>query len=179
MNSDSLTLNPLLQDWTGAYGLPPFATLHAAHFLPAFEVALPAHLAELDAIANKPEPATFANTLQAFDESGRLATRIELLFHNLTAKPGLRVRLSGPAGNPQGIGAAIQLKFHGHAGPLRELHSGSGYWSQDGVVQVMATPDPPVEIEVRWPGGKRTTTAIPANARELSIDMAGHLTNIR
>src|SRR5665647_1996417 len=50
-----------------------------------FEVALPAHLAELDAIASQPEPATFTNTLQAFDESGRLATRIELLFHNLTA----------------------------------------------------------------------------------------------
>jgi enediyne biosynthesis protein E4 len=101
------------------------------------------------------------------------------LFHNSTAKPGLRVRLSGPAGNPEGIGAAIQLKFHGYVGPLRELHSGSGYWSQDGAVQVMATPEPPVEIEVRWPGGKRTATTIPANARELSIDTAGHLTNIR
>src|SRR5450830_1452509 len=85
MNRNSLALNPLLQDWTGAYGLPPFATLRAAHFVPAFEVALPAHLAELDAIASQPEPATFTNTLQAFDESGRLATRVELLFHNLTA----------------------------------------------------------------------------------------------
>jgi len=85
MNLDPLALNPLLPDWTGAYGLPPFGTFQAADFLSAFEVALPAHLAELDAIANNPEPATFANTLQAFDESGRLRTRIELLFHNLTA----------------------------------------------------------------------------------------------
>lgn len=85
MKPDPLALNPLLPDWTGAYGLPPFGTFQAADFLSAFEVALPAHLAELDAIASNPEPATFANTLQVFDESGRLRTRIELLFHNLTA----------------------------------------------------------------------------------------------
>ena len=85
MNRDSLAINPLLHDWSGAYGLPPFGSVQAADFLPAFEVALPAHLAELDAIARNPEPATFANTLQAFDGSGRLHTRIELLFHNLCA----------------------------------------------------------------------------------------------
>jgi len=85
MTSDSFTQNPLLQDWAGAYGLAPFAAVQAAHFLPAFEVAQAAHLAELDAIASQPAPATFANTLQAFDESGRVLKRIELLFHNLTA----------------------------------------------------------------------------------------------
>ena len=85
MNRDSLAINPLLHDWSGAYGLPPFGSVQASDFLPAFEVALPAHLAELDAIARNPEPATFANTLPAFDESGRLGTRIELLFHNLCA----------------------------------------------------------------------------------------------
>ena len=85
MTRETTTPNPLLQDWTGPYSLPPFATVQSAHFLPAFDVALPAHLAEIDAIANNPEPASFANTLQALDESGRLRSRIDLLFHNLTA----------------------------------------------------------------------------------------------
>ena len=85
MNRDTTNPNPLLQDWTGPYGLPPFATLLPGHFLPAFDVALPAHLVEIDAIANNPAPVSFANTLQALDESGRLRIRIDLLFHNLTA----------------------------------------------------------------------------------------------
>ena len=84
MNRDPITANPLLGEWTGAYGLPPFAAVQAAHFLPAFDVALPAHLAELEAIASNPDAATFANTLQAFDESGSLNTRIEYLLSNLT-----------------------------------------------------------------------------------------------
>ncbi len=85
MTSDTLAINPLLQDWTGPYGLPPFGTVQPGHFLPAFAVALPAQLAELDAVVSNPEPPNFVNTLQAFDASGGLRTRIELLFHNLTA----------------------------------------------------------------------------------------------
>lgn len=85
MNRDPLAVNPLLQDWTDPYGLPPFATVQASDFSPAFDVALPANLRELDAIARNPDPATFTNTLQAFDAAGALLTRIELLFGNLCA----------------------------------------------------------------------------------------------
>jgi hypothetical protein len=58
-------------------------------------------------------------------------------------------------------------------GPLREIHAGSGYWSQDSAVQVMSVPENPVAIWVRWPGGKVTMTAIPAGAREVQIDREG------
>lgn len=94
MNSPTPITNPLLQDWIGPYGLPPFGATEAGHFLPAFQVALSSHLAEIEAIATNPEPASFANTLQALDESGRQRSRIELLFHNLTASetsPALQV----------------------------------------------------------------------------------------
>ena len=47
----------------------------------------------------------------------------------------------GP-GNPAGIGAAIRLQFKSGMGPVREMHSGSGYWSQDSAVTVLATPEP-------------------------------------
>ena len=80
-----MSMNPLLQDWTAPYGLPPFAAIAPEHFAPAFEVALAEHRAELDAIAAQTEAPSFANTLAAFDRSGRLLTRLEHLFYTLAA----------------------------------------------------------------------------------------------
>jgi hypothetical protein len=68
------------------------------------------------------------------------------LFRNLAAKPGLRVRLEGPAGNPCGIGAVLRLRCGGKLGPARELHAGSGYWSQDSSIQVLGAPSAPTAI---------------------------------
>ena len=67
--------NPLLEPWTGEYGLPPFAAVRAEHFAPAFEAATRAHLAEIDAIAASAEPPGFANTVGALDRAGRLLGR--------------------------------------------------------------------------------------------------------
>jgi len=77
--------NPLLQPWNTAYGLPPFAEIEAAHFEPAFATALAEHRSDLDAIAAQVEPPSFANTLAAFDRTGRLLTRLEHLFYTLAA----------------------------------------------------------------------------------------------
>jgi peptidyl-dipeptidase Dcp len=77
--------NPLLQPWTGEYGLPPFAEARAEHFEPAFRQAMQAHLAEIDAIGQSPEVPSFANTIAALDRAGRLFDRISGLFHNLTS----------------------------------------------------------------------------------------------
>ena len=95
------------------------------------------------------------------------------LYHNVGARPGLRVKLNGPSGNPAGIGAQLRLIFGQRAGPLRELHAGSGYWSQDSAVQVMATPEPPTQIQVRWPGGRSTISPLPPGARNITIDQNG------
>ena len=80
-----LAANPLLGAWDTPYGLPPFSDIRAEHFAPAFAVALKAHCDEIDAIAQSPEAPTFENTIAAMDRSGRLITRIESLFYNLTA----------------------------------------------------------------------------------------------
>ena len=79
------TSNPLLLPWTTAHGLPPFESVRAEHFEPAYEVALAQHLAEVDAIAADANPPSFDNTIAAIDRSGRLLDRIEGLFHNLTS----------------------------------------------------------------------------------------------
>ncbi len=110
-----------------------------------------------------------------FDHDGRpdwvvtqngTATR---LFRNARARPGLRVRLSGPPGNPDGIGAMLRLKFPSGWGPVRELHAGSGYWSQDSACAVLATPDAPNAIQVSWPGGRRSEQAVDGASKEVLI----------
>jgi hypothetical protein len=101
------------------------------------------------------------------------------LFHNVGAKPGLRVRLLGPAGNPCGIGAVMRLDYGDRLGPAREVHGGAGYWSQDGAVQVLGMTKEPVGLWVRWPGGKTNLTKLPAGAREITLKLGGELESAR
>ncbi len=91
------------------------------------------------------------------------------LFRNRGARPGLRVRLQGPPSNPDGVGAQVRLAFGERMGPVREIQSGSGYWSQNGAVQVFGTPSAPTSVWVRWPGGAETRTAVPLGAREVLV----------
>ena len=79
------TSNPLLQPWDTPYGLPPFEAVRTEHFEPAFEVALKAHLAEIDVIGNAPATPSFDNTIAALDRCGALLDRIRSLFQNLTS----------------------------------------------------------------------------------------------
>jgi enediyne biosynthesis protein E4 len=92
------------------------------------------------------------------------------LYRNTQAKPGLRVRLKGPAGNPTGAGAVLRLKFGDRHGPAREVHAGSGYGSQDSAVQVLGAAEPPTQIEIRWPNGQQTTADVPARAKEIELE---------
>jgi hypothetical protein len=117
--------------------------------------------------------------LADFDRDGRVdlvvtqngaATKV---FRNAFARPGLRVRVSGPTGNPSGIGTILRLRFGERLGPAREIHGGSGYWSQDSAVQILGVPEPPSGISILWPGGKRTTADIPLGTREITIGLGG------
>ena len=114
-----------------------------------------------------------------YDEDGRVDLVVTQngadtkLYKNFGARPGLRVRLSGPPGNPKGIGTTLRLVSGAITGPAREVHAGSGYWSQDSTVQVLALPERPTQLQVRWPGGKSFSAAIPKKAREIQVDVEG------
>jgi hypothetical protein len=101
------------------------------------------------------------------------------LYHNVAAKPGLRVRLEGPGGNPSGVGAQVRLESVDWKGPTREVHAGSGYWSQESAVPVMGTPTPPGRIWVRWPGGRTNLVSVPSGAGEISLNPAGEIKVLR
>lgn len=79
-----LAENPLLVDNDLPYGLPPFDKVESGHFLPAFEVAMEEHLAEIDVIADNEDEPTFDNTIVALERSGQKLRYIGRLFSNLT-----------------------------------------------------------------------------------------------
>jgi len=114
-----------------------------------------------------------------FDGDGRIDIAVTQngaetkLYRNASARPGLRVRLKGPPGNPTAVGAAVRLEYNGGKGPVREIHAGSGYLSQDGAVQVLGMREAPTAVWVRWPGGKETSVKTTAGARELEISVDG------
>src|SRR5258706_15171242 len=77
--------NPFFETWTTPFGAPPFDRIAPEHFRPAYERALSDHRAEIAAIADLSAAPTFENTIVAFEDSGRLLTRVELVFSNLAS----------------------------------------------------------------------------------------------
>jgi len=78
---DSAPLGPLVAEWPGPQGgLPPFDRVQVAHFKPAFEAAMATYRAEVRAIAEQSAPADFANTMAAFERSGRMLDRVRAVY---------------------------------------------------------------------------------------------------
>jgi len=91
------------------------------------------------------------------------------LFENRGAKPGLRVRVKGPASNPDGVGTQLRIVYGEKMGPVREVQTSAGYWSQNGAVQVFGLSGTPTGVWVRWPGGGETKVLVPTGAREVVV----------
>ncbi|MBX6383067.1 MAG: M3 family metallopeptidase [Microbispora sp.] len=85
--------NPFLSPSTLPHGLPPFREIEEEHYAPAFEQGMAEHLAEVEAIAESPEPPTFENTIEALERSGALLERVSAVFFNQVssdATPGVQ-----------------------------------------------------------------------------------------
>ena len=110
-----------------------------------------------------------------FDGDGRLDLAVAQngdttrLFRNLAASPGLRVRLVGPAGNPTAVGTQIRLRYGDRPGPVREVQEGSGYWSQNGAVQVLGRAGQPTALWLRWPGGREQVLPLALGQAEITV----------
>jgi hypothetical protein len=93
------------------------------------------------------------------------------LYHNEHAQPGVRVRVDGGPLNPHGIGAVLRMVYDGSRGPAREVHGGSGYWSEDGAIQVLGLEGGkrPTGVWARWPGGRETIVPLAARQREITV----------
>ena len=77
--------NPLLSPSLLPFQLPPFAGIAERHYAEAVHAGLAGHLAEIRAIVDNPEPATFANTAVAMEQAGRLLERAAASFFTLVS----------------------------------------------------------------------------------------------
>jgi len=76
--------NPLLTPSPLPFNYPPFNLIKNEHYLPAYEAGMTENLAEIAAIAQNPEAATFDNTIVALERSGRLLARVATVFGGLS-----------------------------------------------------------------------------------------------
>ena len=75
--------NPLLQDWDTPFGIAPFDRIEDAHFAPALEEALAAHLAEIDSITAQSDTPSFANTIEALEAAGKALDQVLGTFYSV------------------------------------------------------------------------------------------------
>lgn len=76
-------MNPLLQDWSTPFGMPPFDAISEQDFAPAFAAAFAESRAAYAAIANDPGTPTFENTIAAMERADKALNRVGGVFFNL------------------------------------------------------------------------------------------------
>ena len=76
--------NPFFVEWDTPFGIPPFDEIEDVHFKPAILRGVDQQRADIDAIRNSTEPATFENTLEALELAGPLLERVYRVFSNIT-----------------------------------------------------------------------------------------------
>ncbi len=79
------TDNVLMRKSTLPYQTPEFDKIKITDYEPAFEKGMQEQSAEVKAIANSPQPASFENTILALENSGELIKRTSNLFFNLSS----------------------------------------------------------------------------------------------
>jgi len=75
--------NPFFEAYQTPFQVPPFNDIDTTSYMPAFLEGIKQHIAEIDAIVNNPQSPDFDNTILAFDQSGKLLTRVSKVFYNL------------------------------------------------------------------------------------------------
>ena len=91
------------------------------------------------------------------------------LLHNRRARPGLRVKLEGGAGNPQCVGAVIRSVTAQGSGRAQVVTAGSGHWSQNSATLIVTSASPITALQVRWPDGSTEERPVPADAKTLTL----------
>jgi peptidyl-dipeptidase Dcp len=76
MFAASFAQNPfLVKQWSTPHEVPPFDMIKTAHFMPAIKEGIKSHTAEIQQIIQNKQAPTFANTVEALENSGQLLYR--------------------------------------------------------------------------------------------------------
>ncbi len=78
-----MSVDALLTPSNLPYLLPDFAAITTEDFLPAFEIALAEHKAEIEGITANPDAPSWENTLEALERAGQPLNRVASVFFNL------------------------------------------------------------------------------------------------
>jgi hypothetical protein len=89
------------------------------------------------------------------------------LFRNTGGRSGVTVRYRDPS---RAAGVVLRLKYRdGTMGPAREIHLGSGYWSQDGLSQVLGRKAGLVAVVVKSRDGRVTELPIAEGQQVVTV----------
>ena len=77
---DDINSNPLLADWNTPKGVPPFELIKSADYLPALREGMKMHNANIDKIVKNPQAPSFANTIEEYERSSGVLTRVAQVF---------------------------------------------------------------------------------------------------
>lgn len=75
--------NPFLSVYDTPFEIPPFDKIKVEHYLPAIEQGIVEQISELETITSNAELPDFNNTILAFDRSGDLLNKVQLVFSNM------------------------------------------------------------------------------------------------
>jgi peptidyl-dipeptidase Dcp len=76
--------NPFFTEFTTPFQVPAFDQIDTTDYMPAFVEGIKQHDAEIAAITDNSEEATFDNTILPFDKSGKMLKRVSKVFFNMT-----------------------------------------------------------------------------------------------
>ncbi len=76
--------NPLMKPSTLPFGAPDFGRIKGSHYLPALKAAIEQQRREIAAITDNKQRPTFANTVLAYEKSGRTLDRVSSIFFCVT-----------------------------------------------------------------------------------------------
>ncbi|NID10534.1 M3 family metallopeptidase [Fibrivirga algicola] len=83
--TDPPTPNPFFSSYNTPFDVPAFDKIKPEHIEPAIDEGMKRQVAEIAAIASKKEAPTFANTIEALENSGDLLRRVNTVFGNLNS----------------------------------------------------------------------------------------------
>lgn len=78
------TANPLMKPSTLPFNAPDFSKIRGEHYLPAIKAAIDEQRQEIKAITDNKQKPTFANTVLAYERSGRTLDRVSNIFFCVT-----------------------------------------------------------------------------------------------
>ncbi len=77
--------NPLIEPFNTQFETVPFEEIQNSHFLPAIKWAIAEGKKEIEAIISNPDAPTFANVIEALENSGTFVSRVSEIFYNLNS----------------------------------------------------------------------------------------------